>query len=119
MTKTISNYDDVIDSREIIARIDELEGMGDDIDEDDKAELARLKALAEEAESSPDWRFGETLIRDSYFTEYAQELAEDCCNMPKEQKWPLYCIDWEQAANDLKMDYMEVEFGDITYWIRG
>ena len=123
------NTDDVIDSRDIIQRIEEIQdllpdcageimpGTSDEIQEL-KIELAALKALAKEGEASPDWPYGETLIRDSYFEDYAQEFAEDCCEMPKSDVWPLYCIDWERAANDLKMDYMSVDFDGINYWIR-
>ena len=133
MTRTISNFDDVIDSRDVIDRIAELEGERDswladhDADDsdwaavnvDDAEELATLKALASEGEDyAADWTHGETLIRDSYFVEYAQELAEDIGAINHEASWPNTCIDWEQAAQELRMDYTAVEFGDVTYWIR-
>ena len=114
-TKELTNREDIIDSRDVIARIDALEGTED---EDEQAELAALKALAEEGEGSPDWTFGETLIRDSYFQRYAQELAEDCGMLKDSNEWPGRCIDWEQAADELKQDYMEVDFDGVTYWIR-
>jgi hypothetical protein len=143
MTDTISNTDDVIDSRDVIARIDELtaeiEGAYDeargDVEEyppivewmeradnplqDEIAELEKLKALATEAEGyAADWHHGETLIRDSYFEEYAQELAEDCGMIERDVKWPYTCIDWEQAARELQMDYTSVDFDGVTYWVR-
>jgi hypothetical protein len=118
-----TNMDDVIDSRDVIERIEELEAElapainvgGADADEIE--ELTTLKALAEEGEGSPDWEYGETLIRDSYFEEYAQQLAEDC-GMVVETGWPNNCIDWKQAAEELQQDYMSVEFDDVEYWIR-
>jgi hypothetical protein len=80
---SFSNSDDVIDSRDVIARIEYLRdwiaaaGEGDDLD-DAKAELAALEALESEAEGhASDWRYGETLIRDSYFEEYMDEMLED------------------------------------------
>lgn len=87
--------------------------------ERDSEEFAILEALESEASGSPDWAYGETLIRDSYFIEYAQELANDCGMIPDNLSWPLTCIDWEQAANELKYDYMAVDFDGVTYWIRG
>ena len=78
-TTAINNYEDIIDSRDIIARIDDLESYdASDLDDDEREELKALKELAEEASGyAADWLYGETLIRDSYFKEYAQQLAED------------------------------------------
>lgn len=117
MAREITNYDDTIDSRDVIERIEELEDL-DERDEDEEEELRDLKALAKEAEGSPDWEHGEQLIRDSYFKEYAEELAEDIGAVDRDAKWPMNCIDWEQAARELKQDYFSVEFGGIDYWIR-
>ena len=139
---TISNNDDMIDSRNVIARIAELEAeqqeftdvINDpdrDTDEigtakvrledwcdENENELDALLNLQEEAADSPDWPYGETLIRDSYFKDYAYELAEECCELPDTNQWPQRCIDWDQAADELKMDYTSVTFDGIDYWIR-
>ncbi len=133
----ITSSDDIIDSRDIVARIAELEAAdcdGDDprsgpdgegCDEVDLCptcygeageELAALKALDET--SSPDWQYGATLIRESYFEEYAQQYAEDIGAVASDAPWPVYCIDWQQAADDLQMDYTSVEFDGVTYWVR-
>lgn len=115
-TTEISNTQDIIDSRDVIERIKALEGTED---ETEKAELKALEALQEEAEGySDDWKYGATLIRDSYFTEYAQELAEDIGAIDRNAKWPLQHIDWEAAADELKQDYTSVEFDGTTYWVR-
>lgn len=124
MTTTIpTNSDDVIDSRDIIERIADLEATvtdeGDGPDEDERAELVILKALAAEGYySASDWEYGETLIRDSYFEEYAQELADDIGAINSEATWPNDCIDWERAARELQMDYTSVDFDGVTYWVR-
>lgn len=141
MANTISNSDDVIDSRDVIARIQELraelEAWHDEQDTtlsfeyalqdaanfpehaDEYAELKALEALAEEAEGyAADWQYGETLIRDSYFEQYARDFAEDIGAISKDQSWPNYCIDWERAASDLRMDYTQVDFDGVAYWIR-
>lgn len=87
--------------------------------EDDAHLLVALMALQEEAEDyAADWLYGETLIRDSYFEDYAQQLAEDIGAIPRDLSWPLYSINWERAARDLQMDYTSVEFDGVTYWIR-
>lgn len=112
-----TNNDDVIDSRSVIARIDELEGE-DELDDDDREELAALRAFAEEGESLSDWQYGETLIRDSYFEDYARELAEDIGAVNPNASWPLTYIDWEAASDALKMDYTSLDFDGVTYWGR-
>lgn len=128
--REISNSDKVIDSRDVIERIQYLEDERDQIEdeeereawtEDDEGkELAALKALADEAEGCGDWAHGETLIADSYFTEYAEELASDIgVYDPHNVRWPYTCIDWENAADELKQDYTRVDFDGETYWIRG
>jgi antirestriction protein len=118
MTREISNSEDIIDSRDVIERIAELT-EDEDRTEDETEELEALSALADNAEGyAPDWRYGETLIRDSYFVTYAQELADDIGAIDSKASWPLTCIDWEQAARDLRMDYTAVDFGGVTYWVR-
>lgn len=130
----IDNTEDLIDSREVIERIEQLsalraagplpEGILDPEDEDTDQdslfrELAALEALAAEAgDYSEDWTYGSTLIRDSYFVDYARELAEDIGAVNPDAGWPLYCIDWERAARDLRMDYTAVDFDGVTYWVR-
>ena len=126
MGTTPTNTDDFIDSRDVIARIEVLESEIEtatndnelDLVEEEVEELATLKALAKEGEASPDWQYGEVLIRDSYFEEYAQDLAEDCGMIQEGAGWPNTCIDWEQAARDLQMDYSSVDFDGVDYWIR-
>jgi len=122
----ISNYDNVIDSREVIERIGEIKEELSDTDtvmqelvDELKGELATLKKLAGEGESSPDWEYGQTLVRDSYFEDYARELAEETGMVSEVLAWPVRCIDWEQAAEELQMDYFTVDYDGVDYWIRG
>jgi hypothetical protein len=116
LSSRVHNAQDIIDSRDIIERIEELT---DTDDSEEREELQALQALASEAESSPDWAYGAALIRDSYFRDYAQELAEDCGMLKDCDTWPARCIDWDQAARELQMDYFPVDFDGVTYWIRG
>ena len=136
----ITNTQDVIDSRDIIARIKELEAELADLEaevddtnteiEEAKVELAdwqefnadeltALKSLAEEAEASPDWEHGEALIRDSYFTEYCEEMCGDIGDIPRELPWYIANhIDWDGVAREIQADYMEVDFDGVSYFIR-
>lgn len=89
------------------------------LDDDELEELAELEAFAKEGEDyCDDWHHGETLIREEYFEEYAQELAEDIGAVNKEATWPNNHIDWESAADDLRQDYTELDFGGETYLAR-
>lgn len=65
-----------------------------------------------------DWKYGVTIIRDTYFEEYAEELANDVCEMPKDLHWPFTCIDWEQAAKELQQDYTSADYEGVTWWAR-
>ena len=123
--------DDIIDSRDVIAAIDELESelaaLVDDGDADaiaawnadNSGDLAALRDLAVDgANSSDDWEYGATLIADHHFKSYAQDLADDLGLIDSAATWPASCIDWEQAARELPMDYSAVDFHGHTYWIR-
>jgi hypothetical protein len=124
-----NNRMDLIDSREIIKRIasleEDLDIVADDPNyltpeerEEVNEELEDLKAVEEEGEGSSDWQYGETLIRCTYFKEYAQELAEDCGMVNENSSWPNICLDWDRAAQDLKYDYASVDYAGVEYWIR-
>ncbi len=141
---TITNSDDVIDSREVIERLEELRAERDELiearsevthddpeaynkavndliewNDDFIIELKALEALNAEGEDyAADWIHGETLIRDTYFEDYAQELADDIGAVATDAVWPYTCIDWTQAARELQMDYTQVDFDGVAYWIR-
>jgi predicted RNA-binding Zn-ribbon protein involved in translation (DUF1610 family) len=153
-TIQFSNSDDVIDSRDIIERIKELErqldtwtcpkcgneittevqkedqkGHADDCDfegdpldgleYDEREELRALLDLQDDAEGyCDDWKYGASLIRDSYFRDYAEELANDIGAIDRNATWPLNHIDWDAAADELKQDYTEVDYDGVSYWVR-
>lgn len=115
---SVQNNRDVIDSREIIERIDYLTDEDYERSGPEEIELAALRALAEEAEGyASDWAFGATLVRDSYFAEYAEQLAEDIGAIDRNAEWPLNHIDWAAAAEQLQQDYTAIDFDGVTYWV--
>jgi hypothetical protein len=118
MTIEIDNSDDLIDSRDVIAYLNSTEVLTD-LEVVGGAIFRQIQALAAEGETATsDWTYGATLIRDSYFVEYARDLAFDCGLIPTDTEWPNTCIDWKQAARELQMDYTPVNFGGVTYWVR-
>lgn len=164
--RTISLGDDIIDPRDIVERVAELEGELDvpedwpvqpieledeakqhatcltcerswddgvitsmtpapsarcpfedfHMDEDDAAELATWQAVLDDISDPED---GEPLILNSYFEEYAQQLAEDIGAIDPDASWPTNCIDWGMAADQLQSDYSCIDVGEYTYWTRG
>jgi hypothetical protein len=122
--RTFDKYQDIIDSRDVDSRIEELEAERDAAAEAgtdfvDGEELAALVAFRDEAAGyAPEWLYGCPLIRDSYFKDYAQELAEDVGALKSAEEWPYTCIDWDKAARDLQADYSSAELDGVTYWFR-
>lgn len=93
-------------------------------DDDEREERAKLREFFENEsqESEPSFPGGEfnepTLIRDSYFTEYAEELANEIGAIDAEAGWPTRHIDWDAAARELKYDYTSVTLDGVEYWVR-
>jgi chromosome segregation ATPase len=160
MAKIWDNGQNIIDSRDVITSINELEEERDTLkDTSDEAETALKDVAPEDAEethmeelqdaadsaredleawndengeylktlqeldsegrdATSEWKHGEALIRDSYFEEYAQQLADDIGAIDRNAEWPVNCIDWKQAAEQLQQDYSSVDFDGQDYWIR-
>lgn len=110
--------EDIIDSRDIIERLDELNAQDarDELEEEERAILADLDEQGRS--SAPDWTYGEGMIRDDYFEDYARDLAEDIGAINRDASWPNTYIDWPAAAAALQMDYSSIEIDGLTYWVR-
>lgn len=139
---SVDNSDNVIDSRDVIERISELESERDELQDavdsaddekeketaqealdewdcsDEGLEFKALQSFAEDASGyCSDWIHGASLIRESYFTEYTQELLSDIGDLPRDL--PSYIvIDWEATADNIKADYTEVDFDGVAYLMR-
>jgi alanyl-tRNA synthetase len=85
--------------------------------DENQEELDVLNSL--EREVGSEWSHGCQLIDENDFEEYARELAEDIGAVDKDATWPLYCIDWEYAANELRSDYSSCKWQGDTYLFRG
>lgn len=114
-------FEEVFDSRDIEDRIRELEAdieymkdHDEDISEQEE-ELNFLLNLRDEIDSS-EWEYGITFIEDDYFTDYAEQMAYDIGAVDVNNDWPNMHIDWEAAADALKIDYEEVRFNGKTYY---
>jgi hypothetical protein len=57
-------------------------------------------------------------IDEDYFEDYAKEFAYDIGAIDSDTVWPCTHIDWEAAADELRMDYTEVEYDGNNYLVR-
>jgi len=114
----MNNTDNILDSRDVESRINELESERDDYNEhpdcddvdwktrypEDHLELEHLVALRDDLEGYCEWDAGETLINRDYFVEYVEEMCKDIGDVPR--NIPSYIeIDWEATANNIEADY--------------
>lgn len=150
MANEISNTEDLLDVRDIIERVEELDAIHDELydaahDDDfspdilaenkarydawvaedggESSERATLHSLLDELKGGGDeqwkgdWYAGIPLIHENYFTDYVEELLKDCGELPREL--PSYiAIDWEKTADNVRVDYTDVDFDGQTYLTR-
>lgn len=129
---------DIIDTRDIIERVEELESELEDFllstdntcigdweekNPEEGQELRILQAILEDLKGNGgdeqwcgDW-YPVTLIRESYFTDYTREMLEDCGTIPRDLPHWIH-IDWELTAREVKVDYSEVTIDGATYFYR-
>lgn len=117
----VNNTMEVIDSRDIIERIQELDILisGESSNEDFKSFIEEYDSLVSLQEQCSDyannWEHGVTLIHEDYFEDYMDEMIQDCYELPKDLPfWMKITYDYDA----LKMDYTEVDFDDVTYFVR-
>ena len=140
----MSRYDN-IDTRDLLERLEELQAMRDlvssltdnlkdaetdaerkeiedklasakyDFDKAEQEELIQLEELQSDIGEST-FRDGCQLIHPDNFTDAMRDLCEDIGDVPKDI--PCYiAIDWDQTAENLKVDYCTVTFqGEDYYW---
>lgn len=121
----IMHKQDTIDSREVIKRIAQLNSNCryhiDELDEDDAFELAELEAFEKEAIEQgcgeAEWLHGAHFINDNYFVRYIQEMLQDDGTLTRDLPWYVK-VDWEETADNLKIDYSEINMGPSSFWVR-
>lgn len=121
---TIDLTTDTIDIRDIIERVEELENEVADTEEQtwaNRDEYAELTAILDELAGSggdEQWRgdwYPLTLIRESHFEEYMDEMVYDCYEVPKNLP-SFMSIVLDYVA--LQQDYTAVEINGATYFYR-
>ena len=141
-TRDLIEYRDFLQSSLVDSYNEYLEDYNLNADEDEQEELAEnyedivlldgfidryntelehckdITNFCEElGEYFPDFGFGETLIHESYFEEYCEDLVKDCGYIHRDlPNWIV--INWKETADNIKVDYTEFEFEGETYYAR-
>lgn len=77
-------------------------------------ELKEIQEIDSVEDEVGDLYEGYTLILYDDFEEYVQELVIELGYIPSDKPWWIE-IDWSETAENLKMDYSEVEYEGETY----
>jgi predicted nuclease with TOPRIM domain len=94
--------------------LNDLEGYIEDLIQEN---LVLMDFVDKYEDEIPEFTDGAVLIRDDYFVEYAQQLADDIYDI-EDSRWPFCHIDWDEAAEALQQDYAIVEIAGDVYWYR-
>lgn len=128
----------MLDLREVAdewqALLDEIEELhehdntqDDEAAEEIKADCKKFEDLCDELGVSPVgpatllwWseNHDSSLVPEDEFEDHAREMAESIGAIDPDANWPLNCIDWERAAEELQTDYTSVEYDGATYYYR-
>ena len=85
---------------------------------DEIVEITDIEKLEDEVSSS-EWGYGITFISEDEFEDYCKQFVEDCGYLSKELPFFISSnIDWVGVADDLRVDYLEVEYQGVTYLFR-
>ena len=116
------NTDQIMDSREISDRIDELQDtdINEVLSDEDHSELQLLRALQEAFQNYGDWDHGDSVIPEACFVEYISDIIDECYEIKKSSDWPYrhMTLDYEAAADEAKQDYTTCDHEGETYYFR-
>lgn len=84
--------------------------------EDERDALAEVCGVGRDY--IPDWRYGETLIREDAFEDYARDMASDMYGREAVEGGLGVYVDWERYASDVAMDYTIITIGSTDYRVR-
>lgn len=110
--------EDEVEEADYIDDIDlHLEGYREKY-QDEVEEYEELKSFCEELEDyAVDYQHGETIIHEDYFTEYCEDMVKDCGYISDDLPGWIE-INWEDTADNMKVDYTTVEYQGDTYYVR-
>lgn len=117
------DFDTVEELQEFLDNLEESEELAEyheigEFDEDIE-EYTKIEDFCNELDGYGDFSHGESIISEEYFTEYCEELCKDCGYISNDL--PSFIesnIDWDGVADDLRVDYMTVDYEGTTYLMR-
>ena len=128
-----TNQDEYIDAAQLVTLVEDWEAaMEEGADEDGEIQLPfgvgeyhALKRVADEVVQYGGDNDHEQLVREDCFLEYTKQLVDDCYGdvakqLDNQHSWPWrhMTMDWEACADELKGDYVEIDFDGVTYYMR-
>lgn len=85
--------------------------------EDDLNTIKEINYIEEEI--GEEFQYGVHLIEEKDFTEYCQQFEEDCGYIGRDlPTWITNNIDWDGVADDLRVDYSEIDYQGVSYLYR-
>lgn len=82
---------------------------------DEIVEITDIEKLEDEVGS--EFEYGVTLIEEDEFEDYCRDLIEECGYIAKD--FPSWIeVDWSKTADNMRVDYSEVEYQGETYLFR-
>lgn len=117
------NSEDILDTRDLETIRNRLKKELKDIkrsdnnDESIEASFELVDLLDGLEQEVPEWDYGNALIREDHFEDYAQDEAESFGYMDNDNPL-LSFIDWSAWADYLLNDYSSIKIGDETYYYR-
>lgn len=131
-----TNQDEYIDAAQLVTLVEDWEAaMEEGADEDGEIQLPfgvgeyhSLKKVADEIVNYGGDKDHEQLVREDCFLEYTKQLVDDCYGDAMMMKqltershvwpWKHLQISWDACADELKGDYVEIDFDGVTYYMR-
>lgn len=113
--ETFPHYEEMTESFEdILFEEEEVQGWRD-VWQDEIDKISYIDEIEDEIGSEFD--FGVTLIHEDDFTDYTENLLKDCGYISDD--FPSWIeVDWEATAENIKQDYLELEYEGETYLYR-
>ena len=123
-TDLVNSFNDYFDTE--IEDFDELTKHIDNSEDEDVQEwreendndFDHIEEIDYIEDNVSEFIYGETLIPGDDFTEYCEDMVNDCYNLKDVPDFIKNNINWEGVASDLEVDYSNVTYQGESYLVR-